>query len=591
MKKSNDIRRYYKHISKKNLFWLYTGIFLLITPLSLSIIYPLLIKNLVNQLFLERSFPGRVLVEIILLYVAIYASTFIGSILRMKSYLRAFLELKSKIFTNFMYIPRSKIKEKGEAFYSRMINEDIEQSLTIFDPVLYYNLFDLLRAVPIIIIVSGIDKLVAVFFLLIFMLALVIFIISQFLLTPKHRQAIKSQGIILSFISESLKANECIKKYNYLKCRSTNFLELSKQLNNKYFDIFKVQLFIENLLTKFPNYTLRILMLFYLCAQILKNNLTYGDFIAITIFHAFIESPSRLISAVSSHFSKIKGNISRINEYFEETNKLISNRELINEHLPFDKNYFLSFHDFSITYNNNIINNFSAQIDLDKKIGLLGLSGIGKTALINSLLGIENSYTGKISIFNESLDIKHYDTTHMINYLSQESYILDLPLKENIIMGNKFDENYYNRILEDMDLKDFRKDNFGSGGSFLSGGEKRKISLARFLYNFIRNDFFIIDEPFISLDEITKDLYLNVLMKYLEGKTGIVISHDFKVILNIVGRSYVIENNNSYTYGDHEELSKNSPFYKNAFTKYLNKMDTCNINQKDNNKLLYSEGG
>ena len=140
---------------------------------------------------------------------------------------------------------------------------------------------------------------------------------------------------------------------------------------------------------------------------------------------------------------------------------------------------------------------------------LMGESGIGKTTLIRLICGLDKDYSG---------DIEKPDR---ISYVFQEPRLFPaLTTIENIEIVEQGTKKSAEKILKMLELSDAKN----LYPSELSGGMKMRLSLARAIY--YNGDLFIMDEPFSSLDTDMKERIIPKILKEIQGKTIIIISHD-----------------------------------------------------------------
>ena len=108
----------------------------------------------------------------------------------------------------------------------------------------------------------------------------------------------------------------------------------------------------------------------------------------------------------------------------------------------------------------------------------------------------------------------------------------------------------------------------GENGLRLSGGEKQRISIARAMLK--KSTIILLDEATSSLDADTEQKIQQALTLLTKNKTTVVIAHRLSTILNS-DQIYVIDSGKVIARGNHEELLKNSPIYKNFYDKQITK--------------------
>lgn len=170
-------------------------------------------------------------------------------------------------------------------------------------------------------------------------------------------------------------------------------------------------------------------------------------------------------------------------------------------------------------------------------IALVGPSGAGKSTLVQLILGELTPNSGTVT----------YSIAHLrTGYLSQHPYIFNATIAENITMFHDIDETIIYKALEEvrlMHLIDQLKNGIdtyiGEGGEALSGGEMRRLELARLLI--MNPDFLVLDEPFTGLDMETEMVIQDTLTTHFIDTTRLTVAHRQQTIQNATRRIYLKE--------------------------------------------------
>lgn len=196
----------------------------------------------------------------------------------------------------------------------------------------------------------------------------------------------------------------------------------------------------------------------------------------------------------------------------------------------------IQFTDVSFGYDKNsyVLKNVDLNIDKGKIYAIVGETGIGKTTIIDLLLGFYKITSGKITIDGIQLNDNSFNSiNHIIGYVSQNiSYISD-----NIISNITFSDNQNNIDMKKIDkvikvtqlndliegLEEGLYEYIGDMGSMLSGGQKQRIGIARSLYR--EPEILILDEATSALDKETEISLLNNIKRYYPNITIIMITH------------------------------------------------------------------
>lgn len=202
--------------------------------------------------------------------------------------------------------------------------------------------------------------------------------------------------------------------------------------------------------------------------------------------------------------------------------------------LNFSKNINIKNIDFFYLSNRKkILDNFSLKINKGDKVGIVGESGIGKSTLVDIITGFLKPTAGQVCIDGVNLQDIKYLWQKSIGYISQEIYLLEDTIKNNIAFGiedKNIDEKLIIKALKSAQLFNFvnslpkkLETLVGDRGKNLSVGQKQRLGIARALY--FSPDTIILDESTSAMDLKTESRFLSNLFNQNKNTTIIMISH------------------------------------------------------------------
>ena len=212
----------------------------------------------------------------------------------------------------------------------------------------------------------------------------------------------------------------------------------------------------------------------------------------------------------------------------------------------------------------SVVNDVSFEVNKSEVVCLLGPNGAGKTTTFYMVVGLVKPNKGKVLL--DGTDISAWPmnirAVNGIGYLPQEASIfrkltVDDNIKLVLQMNNKLTEDEKKRKLEEL-LDEFGMTRLRSyTGIQLSGGERRRVELARALA--ASPDFILLDEPFTGIDPIAIGEIKDNIRKLSEDKgLGVLITdHNPKATLSITDRAYIIFDGKIKIQGNSEEVAVN----------------------------------
>ncbi len=210
-----------------------------------------------------------------------------------------------------------------------------------------------------------------------------------------------------------------------------------------------------------------------------------------------------------------------------------------------------------------VIDNISLSISQGEVVGLLGPNGAGKTTSFYIIVGLINPDSGQVLL--DGTDISNLPmylrARSGISYLPQEPSIFrKLTVEENIMavletlpMTAHQRRERLEELIEELGLQQVRR----SRGYLLSGGERRRVEIARSLV--IMPSFILLDEPFSGIDPLTVLDIQEIIVRLKEKEIGILVTdHNVRETLRVTDRAYIINNGRIFRAGSPEELGNDA---------------------------------
>ena len=304
--------------------------------------------------------------------------------------------------------------------------------------------------------------------------------------------------------------------------------------------------------------------------------------IILTAYLVLIDYPGMTIGKIMYHvmlFSNVIAPITQLQRIFDDVNDALIYAEGFFGILDAEKEvepsgsykpekihgkFELKNVDFTYPNGNQALFDVNMTIEPNKITALVGLSGAGKSTIVNLLDKFYEPQAGTITL--DGIDLREYDTKFLrenIGLVLQKNHIFDGTIEENILYGNP--SATHEEVVEAA-KKSYIYDQimqlpkqFENKASDLSGGQQQRIAIARM---FLKNPPIIfLDEPTASLDAIATEQIKNSLDAIKKDRTVIIISHSISQIIDSE-MVYALKTGHVEESGDPDEIYKKGGIYK-----------------------------
>jgi lipopolysaccharide export system ATP-binding protein len=208
-----------------------------------------------------------------------------------------------------------------------------------------------------------------------------------------------------------------------------------------------------------------------------------------------------------------------------------------------------------------VVDNVSVYVEQGEVVGLLGPNGAGKTTSFYIIVGLISPDAGRVMLDdNDITDLPMYKRARRgISYLPQETSVFrKLTVEENLNailetlpLSRHERRGRLNRLIEQLGLETVRH----SKGYMLSGGERRRVEIARSLV--IQPSFLLLDEPFSGIDPKQVLELQRIIFDLKQSGIGILITdHNVRETLAVTDRAYIINGGRIFRSGTPEELGR-----------------------------------
>ena len=570
--KFKTIIKYLKPYKKELLI----GAFSLLIVNILSVIIPLEVKNIIDQL--QNNFSSRFITNksISLIFLASFMA-----LIRLSSRQIVFgigrkveVNIRQKLFDHLLTQDPDWIQKTGSGDIINRATSDVENIrrllgftvLSLCNIVLAYSL-----TIP---SMFSINKTLTISSLLIFPIILAIVGMFGGKMVSQRRNQQEALSKLSDLIQEDLSGISAIKIYAQEKSENEEFNKFNKYYRDAAIKLARTASTLFPLLQGISSISL-LLLLAIGTSQLENGFVTIGGLVALILYVERLVFPTALLGFTLNTFQLGQVSLDRVEEIFRSKPNIKDNKDSIN--LEDKIKGSIEAKDLKIKYEgakSNALDGISFKVNPGELIAIVGPVGCGKTTLAKSLG--RTIYIPDGNLFLDNIDIKKIklnDLRREIAIVPQEAFLFTSTIAENL----KFGEPYANHSLVkasaskaglEGDINNFPKGFktiVGERGITLSGGQRQRTALGRALL--IDSSVIVLDDALASVDNKTASLIIESIRRN-NNKTIIMISHQLSVAATC-DRVLVMDNGKIVQQGVHKKLIKQKGIYKKLWEREL----------------------
>lgn len=285
--------------------------------------------------------------------------------------------------------------------------------------------------------------------------------------------------------------------------------------------------------------------------------------LSLYVFAGYRLMPS--LQQIYASFTNITFVAPSLNKIFDDIN-ILEFIDQNNDQRPMILNKMIKLNNVYYTYPSSshaALKGININIPAKSKIGIIGMTGCGKTTTIDIILGLLHPQKGSLEVDGQIISSKNLRSWQMtIGYVPQHIYLSDDTIASNVAFGvnpDKIDYQLLKKVTRIANFHDFIMDELpdqyqtriGENGVRLSGGQRQRIGIARALYN--KPSILILDEATSALDNQTEIAVMDALNNLDKNITIILIAHRLSTVQSC-DKIYLLEKGKIKKEGEFQEL-------------------------------------
>jgi subfamily B ATP-binding cassette protein MsbA len=495
--------------------------------------------------------------------------TFLSSLIMKAIGHRASKRLRDELFEHLIYQSMDYFDQRSTGEIMSRVTSDVEK----IQQAVSGSMGDFIREIFVLI------ALLIYIFYTDWRLAIVAFVIAPLAALPlaifsrklkrRGKQSQAQMARIYEQLYESIMGSKIVKAFTMERFELKKFYEATKRFFRSSMRLARI----ESLSSPFMEFlggAVGAFVLYVGMRRITEGYISPGDFgsFVVAIFYSY--TPIKRLSRANNVIQQGLASYERIQDILESKPKIVDPPKAYP--LPPVKGK-VAFENVSFSYNEArpVLHDVSFEINPTEMVAVVGLSGSGKTTIINLLSRFYEPTSGSIKI--DDIDISEASVKSLrsqLGLVTQELILFNDSICNNIAYG--LDDMPFERIVGAakaamahefiMELPEAYDTQIGEKGVLLSSGQRQRLAIARAL---LKNPpILILDEATSALDSESERLIQIAMMNVMKNRTTVVIAHRLSTIRN-AHKIFVVDRGRIVEIGTHEELCQINGIYKKLY--------------------------
>lgn len=479
-------------------------------------------------------------------------------------------DMKNEIFEHYQNLPLSFYRKNSTGDLMARISEDVSRVRMYLGPAIMYGV-SLLTLFPMVIfyMISVNAELTLYSLLPLPVLSISIYFVNN-LINERSEKIQRSLSELSTYVQEAFSGIRVLKAFVREEDSAREFAIKSEEYKTKSIHLTRVNALFFPLIMALVGIS-TIITVYVGGIQVIQGEIGYGVIAEFILYVNILTWPVTSLGWVTSIVQRAAASQTRINEFLDIKNDIVSLENIETEIQGVIKVENLSFHypESGI----QALDQVSFEIKAGQTLGIIGTTGSGKSTIANLLMRMYDPTTGKISV--DGQDIRNYNISSLrrqIGFVPQDVFLFSDTIANNIAFGiDHLDQAIIEKAAKDADVYqniiDFPKGfetMLGERGITLSGGQKQRVSIARAIAK--EPKILILDDCLSAVDTKTENSILTALRKIMENRTSVIISHRVSSA-KLADHIIVLDEGKIIERGDHDSLMNQKGVYAELYDK------------------------